>query len=161
MFNSFVFNSVKANKQITFYPNLFPQLISPVIQRNVIYQLYSDRKIIYPFNSIKKVAGRETQRLSLYFILIATPSNINKASPPAEISKISWNLKPSNSPNAPTISKIAVSAPAFSSPKRLNSLFIFGDLKYAIPYPIKERLEIKIRAVSKFITTVNFGTPQQ
>jgi len=90
-------------------------------------------KKIYPFRNIKNNAGSETQRLSLTRILTATPSSINKESPPAENSKIEWNLKPTRRPKAPNISNIAVSAPAFSSPKRLNSLFNFADLKYAIP----------------------------
>ena len=62
-----------------------------------------------------------------------TPSNINIARPPAETSNIKGNFKPMSKPNDPNNSKTAVSVPAFSSPKRLNSLFISADLKYAMP----------------------------
>ena len=48
----------------------------------------SEMKKIYAFNTIKNKAGSVTQRVSLTFILIATPKNINIASPPAETSKI-------------------------------------------------------------------------
>ena len=93
----------------------------------------SEMKKIYAFNTIKNKAGNITHRLSPTFILIATPNSISIESPPAEISKIGWTFKPNNRPNAPKISKIAVSVPAFSSPKRFNSLFIFDAVKYAIP----------------------------
>ena len=86
-------------------------------------------KKMYEFNIKKNKTGNDIQRLSLTFILIATPKNINVARPPAEISKTGRNLKPTSRPNAPNNSKIAVSVPAFSSPKRLNSFFICGDLK--------------------------------
>ena len=93
----------------------------------------SDMKKIYVFNIIKNKAGKDIQKLSFIFILIATPKNINIAKPPAEINKIRGNFKPTSRPTAPNNSKTAVSVPAFSNPKRLNSLFICGDLKYAIP----------------------------
>lgn len=99
----------------------------------MIFHICSDTKKIYVFNIIKKNAGSVTKILSLTFIRTATPSSINNESPPAEISKTGWSFKPTNKPNAPIISNIAVSAPAFSSPKRLNSLFIFVDPKYPIP----------------------------
>ena len=86
-------------------------------------------KKIYEFNIIKNKAGSDIQRLSLAFILIAIPKNINIVRPPAEINKISCIFKPTSRPTAPNNSKTAVSVPAFSSPKRLNSLFICGDLK--------------------------------
>lgn len=90
-------------------------------------------KKIYPFNIIKNKAGKDVQKLSLIFILIATPKNIRTVKPPAEINKIKGNFIPTSRPTAPNNSKTAVSVPAFASPKRLNSLFICGDLKYAIP----------------------------
>lgn len=90
-------------------------------------------KKIYAFNTIKNNAGSVAQKVSLTFILTATPKNINIASPPDETSKIMLNFKPTSKPNDPSNSKTAVSAPAFSRPKCLNSLFIFVDLKYAIP----------------------------
>lgn len=46
-------------------------------------------KKIYKFNIIKNKAGNDIQILSLTFILIATPKNINIARPPAEINRIS------------------------------------------------------------------------
>ena len=86
-------------------------------------------KKIYEFNIIKNKAGNDIQRLSLTFILVATPKNINSANPPAEINKISGTFKPTNKPTAPNNSKIAVRVPTLSSPKRLNSIFICGDVK--------------------------------
>ena len=84
---------------------------------------------INEFNIIKSRAGNNIQKLSFIFILTATPKNINIARPPAEINKMSCTFKPTRRPTAPNNSKTAVSVPAFSSPKRLNSLFICGDLK--------------------------------
>ena len=48
----------------------------------------SDMEKIHVFKIKKIKAGSVTQRVSLTFILIATPKNINNASPPAETSKI-------------------------------------------------------------------------
>ena len=84
---------------------------------------------IYEFNIKKNKAGNADQRRSLTFILMTIPKNINTVRPPAEIIKISCIFKPTSSPVAPNNSKIAVSAPAFSSPKRLNSLFMCGNVK--------------------------------
>ena len=81
------------------------------------------------FKTIKNTAGSIAQSVSLTFILIPTPSNINIARPPDEINKIRLNFKPISKPNAPSNSKMAVIGPALSNPKRLNSLFIFVDIK--------------------------------
>lgn len=89
----------------------------------------SDTKKIEAFNNIKNIAGSVIQILSPTFILTAIPNSINNASPPAEIIKIDGTFKPIIKPNAPDNSKIAVIAPAFSSPNLLNSLFIFVDVK--------------------------------
>lgn len=88
---------------------------------------------MYAFNTIKNNAGSVAQKVSPIFILTATPKNINIPNPNDETSKIIRNFKPISKPNAPNISKTAVSAPAFTSPNLLNSLFIFVDLKYVIP----------------------------
>lgn len=90
-------------------------------------------KKIVAFSIIKNKAGNVIQMVSRTFILTTTPKSINNARPPAETSKIRGNFKPMSKPVAPSNSNTAVSVPTFSSPKRLNSLFISGDLKYAIP----------------------------
>lgn len=82
---------------------------------------------------MKKIAGKVTKIESLIFSLTITPRNINSANPPAETNNIKGNFKPISKPIDPNNSKTAVSVPAFSSPKRLNSFFISADLKYAIP----------------------------
>lgn len=86
-----------------------------------------------PFIIIKSNAGKETQSESPILILTTTPNNINKAKPPDAKSNNGWNFKPNSKPIAPKSSKTAVSAPTFSSPKRLNSLFIFVEVKKANP----------------------------
>ena len=86
-------------------------------------------KKIVAFNSIKIKAGKVIQRLSSTFILTATPKSIKIASPPEEINKMKGTFKPTSRPTPPNISKTAVSMPAFSSPKRLNSIFIWGVVK--------------------------------
>ncbi len=85
------------------------------------------------FNIIKNSAGSVTHNESLILILVITPKNINSASPPEESNKIGLNFRPTTRPNAPNISKLAVSTPTFSSPNRLNSFFILGEVKYTIP----------------------------
>ena len=112
---------------------VFLKLPSYIIAQAGYIVARSDMKKIYAFNIIKNKAGKDIQKLSFIFILIATPKNINIARPPADINKIRGNFKPTSRPTAPNNSKPAVSVPAFSRPKRLNSLFICGDLKYAIP----------------------------
>ena len=107
----------------------FSKLTSHTIAQ-IDYLVYGrDMKKMHEFSTMKKKAGNDIQRLSLTFILIATPKNINIAKPPAEINKIRWNFKPTSRPTAPNNSKTAVSVPVLSSPKRLNSFFICGDLK--------------------------------
>lgn len=126
-------NMRKNKLTILFYKQSFAKLTS-YINAQTDYLVYgSDMKKIYAFTNIKNHAGNDTQRLSLTFILVATPKNINSARPPAEINKMRRNFKPTSKPTAPNNSKTAVSVPAFSSPKRLNSFFICDDLKYAIP----------------------------
>lgn len=78
---------------------------------------------------MNKKAGIETNTLSFTRILATTPKNINNANPPEEIKRMGVETNPTSSPTAPTISKIAVSVPNFSSPKRLNSFFMWGEKK--------------------------------
>ncbi len=122
-------NEFKTNLRFLFYKQCFSKLTSQTIAQRDYLVYGSDMKKMYEFSNIKNKAGNDIQRLSLTFILIARPKNINSAKPPAEINKIRWNFKPTSRPTAPNNSKTAVSVPAFSSPKRLNSFFICGDLK--------------------------------
>lgn len=78
---------------------------------------------------MKIKAGRYAKKLSLIFSRTINPKNIKAARPAEEITKIELNHNPTNKPNAPHISNIAVGTPNFSSPKRLNSLFICGVKK--------------------------------
>ena len=94
-----------------------------------MYHNCIDFKKIYEFNIIKSKAGDKINTLSLTFNLTTTPNNINIASPPEEINKIGFIIKPTSKPIAPNISKIAISIPNFSNPNRLNSLFIFENTK--------------------------------
>ncbi|MFT6856295.1 MAG: hypothetical protein ACJA0X_002273 [Cyclobacteriaceae bacterium] len=57
------------------------------------------------------------------------PENISNARPKEEIVKIGLNLSPTRRPVAPNICNIIVARPSFSNPNRLNSLFIFGEMK--------------------------------
>ena len=66
---------------------------------------------------------------SFTFILTKIPKNINNANPPDDITKIELNFKPMTKPTPPNISNIAVIVPNFSNPNRLNSLFIFFEMK--------------------------------
>jgi hypothetical protein len=88
-----------------------------------------DVKKKYAFNTIKKIAGKETQILSFNFILTITPDNIRNARPKDEIVKIGLNLSPASKPIAPKNCDVIIIRPYFSKPNRLNSLFILGDLK--------------------------------
>ena len=81
-------------------------------------------------------------------ILNIKPININKASPPDDISKIVLNSKPTNKPIAPKISRIIVNKPNFSTFKRLNSFFILGEIKYEIAYARNERLDIETHKIN-------------
>ena len=85
---------------------------------------------------------------SLNLILIIKPRNINKASPPDDMSKIGLYNKPTNNPKAPKISRIIVNKPNFSTFKRLNSFFILGEIKYEIAYARKERLDIETHKIN-------------
>ena len=78
---------------------------------------------------MKENAGKQTNTLSPILSRTATPKSINKANPPAETNIMGLKARPTSRPIAPSTSKIATSIPCFSKPKRLNSLFIFGDLK--------------------------------
>ncbi len=84
---------------------------------------------MYEFNIIKNKAGRDAQKPSLILYRTVNPKSIKTASPADEIIRIGDNHKPTIKPNDPHISKVAVNAPNFSSPKRLNSLFICGVIK--------------------------------
>jgi len=88
-----------------------------------------DTNNTYEFSIIKIKAGRDAQKPSLIFNRTINPKNIRAAWPAEEIIKIELNHNPTNKPNEPLISKTAVSAPNFTSPKRLNSLFICGFIK--------------------------------
>ncbi len=70
------------------------------------------------------MAGEETKKLSFDLILVIKPSNINKASPPADISNIGVKSKPANNPKAPSISKIIINRPNFFNLNLSNSVFI-------------------------------------
>lgn len=74
-------------------------------------------------------AGSISKNPSFTLNLAPTPKSINNANPPADINKKGLNIKPTSKPKPPKISRVAVSVPNFSNPKRMNSLFIFGDEK--------------------------------
>jgi hypothetical protein len=59
---------------------------------------------------------------------------------------------PTSKPIAPISSRIMIANPKCSNPKRLNSFFIFGDIKYDIAYPINEILEKIAQAMTIFIS---------
>lgn len=88
-----------------------------------------DSKKTYRFKSIKNVAGKEIQILSFNFILTIKPQNINKKSPKDDTIKMGLNFNPTNKPVAPKNSSIIVNKPSFSKLNRLNSFFIFGNMK--------------------------------
>jgi len=88
-----------------------------------------DSKNIYRFKIIKNTAGKEIQILSFNFILTIKPKNISRPSPKEDIVKIGLNFSPTNNPVAPKNSKIIVNRPSFSKLNRLNSFFIWGDIK--------------------------------
>jgi len=113
------------------------------------------------FNPIYNKAGNETHKLSLTLSLAITPKNISNARPPEEISKIAWTMNPASNPSAPLISKTAVSSPNFSSPNRLNSLFICGDVNQLIPYIKKDKLEIRISITVKRVKKLNLEKLRQ
>ena len=73
---------------ILFYKQCFSKLTSQTIGQTDYLVYGSDMKKMYKFSNKKNKAGNDIQRLSLTFILIATPKNINIAKPPAEINKI-------------------------------------------------------------------------
>ena len=88
-----------------------------------------DSKKIYPLSSIKNKAGKIAIKPSFTLSLAATPNNIKMLNPPADSNRKKLNLNPSSNPKAPKISKIAVKAPNFPKPKRINSFFIFEEVK--------------------------------
>lgn len=73
---------------------------------------------------MNKKAGKETNTLSFTRIRATTPKSINIANPPEETKRMGVEINPTSSPTAPTISRIAVSTPNFSSPNRSNSFFM-------------------------------------
>ena len=95
------------------------------------------------------MAGEEAKKLSFDLILVIKPNNINRASPPEDISNIGVKLKPANKPKAPSISKIITNSPKFFKLNLSNSDFIWGDVKYEIEYPIKDKLESKTQEINK------------
>ena len=86
-----------------------------------------------------------------------TPRSISIVSPPDDISNIGCKLIPRSKPRAPNISRIAVSAPNFSSPNRLNSIFMFVVAKYQIPKSKNDTLEITIRILRKVMSYNNLA----
>ncbi len=88
-----------------------------------------DSKKINRFKIIKNTAGKDIQRLSFNFILTAKPQNISSPSPKDDIIKIKFHFIPTNNPVAPKNSNIIVNIPNFSKLNRLNSFFIWGDMK--------------------------------
>lgn len=78
---------------------------------------------------MKKIAGREIQALSFCFILTTKPQNISRLSPKEDNAKIGFIISPANNPVAPKNSKIMIVSPSFSRLNRLNSFFIWGDMK--------------------------------
>ena len=75
------------------------------------------------------MAGKEIQILSFNFNLTIKPHNIIILRPTDEIIKIGLYFSPTNKPVAPTNSKIIVSKPIFSKLNRLNSFFMWDDMK--------------------------------
>ena len=82
--------------------------------------------------------------LSFNFILTMRPASISNARPKDEIIRKKLNLRPTNKPKAPIICNKTVVNPIFSKPNRLNSFFIWGDLKYEKAYAKKEKLDINV-----------------
>tara|TARA_Y100000385_G_C13070395_1_gene628747 strand:- start:653 stop:889 length:237 start_codon:yes stop_codon:yes gene_type:complete len=78
---------------------------------------------------MKKKAGNEIQILSLSLILTIKPRSISKKSPKEETIKMGRNTKPNRRPVAPKNCKIITIKLSFSKLKRLNSLFMCGDMK--------------------------------
>lgn len=81
------------------------------------------------FRPAKNRAGRETNKLSFNRIRTINPAIISNASPRDDMSNIGLNSRPIIKPAAPNNSNIIVIKPIFSNPKRLNSFFIFGEMK--------------------------------
>jgi len=98
---------------------------------------------------MKNIAGKETKKLSFILSLVMKPKNINKESPPDDINKIGLKNKPTNNPKAPSISSIIIKRPRWFKLNRSNSLFICGEMKYEIEYPIKDKLENKTQESNK------------
>jgi hypothetical protein len=78
---------------------------------------------------MKNIAGMEIKMLSLNFILTINPHIIRRVRPKEEIINIKLNLSPTSSPAAPINCKTIVNRPIFSRLNRLNSFFIWGDMK--------------------------------
>ena len=57
------------------------------------------------------------------------PHNIRRPRPKDEIVKIGLNFSPTIKPVAPKNSNIIVNRPSFSISNRLNSFFMWGDMK--------------------------------
>lgn len=95
----------------------------------MIENYFIDSKKINRFKIIKNTAGKDIQGLSFNFILTAKPHNISSPSPKDDIDNIRLNFSPINNPVAPSNSKIIVNSPNFPKLNRLNSFFIWGDMK--------------------------------
>ena len=95
----------------------------------MIENYFIDSKKINRFKIIKNTAGKDIQALSFNFILTIKPININRISPKEDNVKNGLKYSPTNKPVAPKISKIIVNRPTFSKLNRLNSFFIWGDMK--------------------------------
>lgn len=67
--------------------------------------------------------------LSFNLILTSKPLNISRLRPKAEIVKIGLNFSPTIKPVAPRNSRSTVNRPSFSKLNRLNSFFMWDDMK--------------------------------
>jgi len=88
-----------------------------------------DAQKMYKFKKRKNKAGNIMNTLSLIFNLTATPTNIIKVKPPDAIGKMKLYTNPTSKPKAPKICKIEEIIPNRLNPKRINSFFIFEDVK--------------------------------
>lgn len=78
---------------------------------------------------MKKKAGKDNRTLSFNFIRTANPQNISRESPKDATDKIGLYINPTNNPVAPKNSRTMVRRPIFSKLNRLNSFFMWGDMK--------------------------------
>ncbi len=78
--------------------------------------------------------GNDSKRLSFIFILTTNPDNIRSDNPAEAIKTKSDKKKyPKSRPEAPINCKYPVSNLSLSRPNRINSSFIFCELKQLMP----------------------------